>query len=233
MSKQFGKTWVYESIAGALPGLQLTELQAVTLQLVIFQIGIVLFAWVYDLWSAAIAGTAAVFVAAAGSLAMHRLGDANRAIEMPESYYRLLFGSSIEVVLSVLAFIALVTHLFVFDLQTPGDPLLETLFGAEPPIIVVFLVLLVCWDLCYRIGTSWWVAVVSLWRAITIPSDPAAAKRFRRLDLENVGFAMTQLVLVPFLFDQPVLLVAVSGHVIAVTVVSALSIVVTQRRLSG
>ncbi|TQQ81228.1 hypothetical protein EGH24_08850 [Halonotius terrestris] len=228
MTDNYGETWVYESIVGALPGLELSNTHAVAIQFGVFQVGIVLFAWLYDLWSAALAGTAAVFVAAVGSVAMHRLGTKNRAAEIPEAYYRLLFGSSIEVVLSVLAFIALVTHLFVFDAQTPGTPLIASLFGPEPPIVVVYLVLLVSWDLCYRIGTSWWVAVVSLWRAIKFPSEPSTARRFIRLDLENVGFAVTQLVLVPFLLDQPFLLVAVSGHVVAVTVVSALSIWLTR-----
>ena len=224
----YGRTWVYESIVGALPGVDLSEREAIGLQLAIFQVGVLVFAWYYELWSAVLAGTAAVAVAAAGSLAMHRLGAANRAMSVPDRYYRLLFGSSIEVVLSVLAFIALVTHLFVFDPRTAGEPLLESLFGPEAPIVVVYLVLLVCWDLCYRIGTSWWVAVVSLWRALGIPSDRETARRLIRLDLANVAFAVSQLVLVPFLLDQPVLLLAVSGHVLAVTVVSGVSIVLTR-----
>lgn len=228
VAAEYGQTWVYESIVGALPGLELTEGQAIALQLGIFQVGILLLAWVYDLWSAVLAGTAAVVVAAVGSLAMHRLGSANRAVEVPESYYRLLFGSSIEVVLAVLAFIALVTHLFVFDVQTSTTPLIGTLFGPEPPIVVIYLVLLVCWDLCYRIGTSWWVAVVSLWRALKFPCEPQTARRLIRLDLANVGFAITQLILVPFLLDRPVLLLAVFGHVVAVTVVSGTSIWLTR-----
>ena len=224
----YGQTWVYESIVGALPGIDLSEREAIALQLAIFQVGVLVFAWYYQLWSAVLAGTTAVAVAAAGSLAMHRLGAANRAMAIPEQYYRLLFGSSIEVVLSVLAFIALVTHLFVFDPQTASEPLLDSLFGPEPPIVVIYLVLLVCWDLCYRIGTSWWVAVVSLWRALRVTSEPETARRLIRLDLANVGFAVSQIVLVPFLLEQPVLLLAVSGHIVAVTVVSGVAIALTR-----
>lgn len=227
-STEYGEAWVYESIVGALPGLELSEGQAITLQLVIFQLSVLVFAWVYDLWMAALAGTAAVFVAAVGSLAMHRLGNANRAVEVPDAYYRLLFGSSIEVVLAVLAFIALVTHLFVFDTRTASTPLIRSLFGPEPPIVVVYLTLLICWDVCYRIGTSWWVAVVSLWRALKFPCEPPTARQLIRLDLTNVGFAVAQLVLVPFLLDRPVLLLAVLGHVIAVTVVSGAAIWLTR-----
>ena len=228
MVKEYGDTWVYEGIVGGLPGIELSNTHAVAIQFGLFQVGIVLFASLYDLWSAALAGTAAVIVAAVGSVAMHRLGTQNRAVDAPAAYYRLLFGSSIEVVLSVLAFIALITHLFVFDFQSTGEPLITTLFGSEPPVVVVYLVLLVAWDLCYRIGTSWWAAVVSLWRALTIASEAGVAKRFVRIDMENVAFAASQVILLPFLLDQPVLLVAVSGHIVAVAVVSAASIWLTR-----
>jgi len=89
-------------------------------------------------------------------------------------------------------------------------------------------VLLVGWDLCYRIGTSWWAAVVSLWRALTIACEPDAENQFVRIDLENVAFASSQVILLPFLLEQPVLLVAVSGHIVAVAVVSAASIWLTR-----
>lgn len=228
MRKEYGDTWVYEGIVGGLPGIRLSNTHAVAIQFGLFQVGILVFAAIYDLWAAALAGTAAVIVAAVGSVAMHRLGTRNRALDAPAAYYRLLFGSSIEVVLSVLAFIALITHLFVFDVQTNGDPLIAGLFGTEPPVIVVYLVLLVSWDLCYRIGTSWWAAVVSLWRALTIDCEPGVAKQFVRIDMENIAFATSQVILLPFLVDQPVLLVAVSGHIGAVAVVSGASIWLTR-----
>ena len=228
MAKEYGDTWVYEGIVGGLPGIELSNTHAVAIQFGLFQVGILVFATLYDLWSAALAGTAAVIVAAVGSVAMHRLGTRNRALDAPAAYYRLLFGSSIEVVLSVLAFIALITHLFVFDVQTNSDPLIAGLFGAEPPVIVVYLVLLVSWDLCYRIGTSWWAAVVSLWRALTIDCEPSVGNQFVRIDMENIAFATSQVILLPFLREQPVLLVAVSGHIVAVGVVSAASIWLTR-----
>ncbi len=228
MGPRYGETWVYEGIVGGIPGLELSNAQAVAIQFGLFQLGVLVLAAVYDLWAAVPAGTAAVVVAAVGSIAMHRLGTENRAIDAPESYYRMLFGSSIEVVLSVLAFIALVTYLFVFNPPGTDSSLFDSLFGAEPPLLVVYLALLVCWDLCYRIGTSWWVAVVSLWRALRVQSTPAAADRFVRLDVENVGFAMVQLLLVPFVLEQPLLLFAVTGHVVAVLVVSIAATALTR-----
>ncbi|MFC7135692.1 DUF7530 family protein [Halobaculum litoreum] len=237
----YGEAWVYESIVGALPGASLSRPAAIGLQIVVFEVGVLLFAWLYDLWAAVPAGTAAVGVAAVGSYFMLKLGGENRRLDVAETYYRLLFGSSIEVVLAVLAFIALVTHLFVTDPATVGEPspaaallpfqvataetpLVDDLFGAEPPTPVVFLALLVLWDLCYRIGTSWWTAVVSLYREIRLSPGPGTRLRFRRLDALNVGFALAQLALVPFIADRPVLLLAMCGHVVAVTAVSATAI---------
>jgi hypothetical protein len=226
----YGETWTYESIVGALPGIRLSAAQAIALQVGLFEAAVLLLAWGYDLWTAVVPGTVAVGVAAVGSLAMLRLGRGVREQDVPEPYRRLLFGSSIEVVLSVLAFVALVTHLFVFDPARAAEPLLAGLLGSEPPVPVVYLMLLVLWDLCYRIGTSWWAAVVSLWRSLRYSFDPETGRALARLDATNVAFAGVQALLVPFLVDQPVLLAAVGGHVVAVTVVSAAAILATRFR---
>jgi len=92
---------------------------------------------------------------------------------------------------------------------------------------VVYLTLLILWDLTYRIGTSWWSAVVALWRAVNVDLDPSEASRVRRLDAENIGFSALQLVLVPFLIEEPILLGAVVGHVLAVAIVCSAAIALT------
>ncbi|WP_410766039.1 hypothetical protein [Haloferax sp. DFSO60] len=228
-SPDYGETWVYESIVGALPGIDIGERGAIALQIAIFEVAVLALTWVYDLWAAAIAGTIAILVAASGSVVMLRMGEWIRSTAVPGSYRRLLFGSSIEVVLAVLAFIALVTHLFVFDPRESATPLLTTLFGENPPIVVVYLTLLILWDLCYRIGTSWWVAVVGLWGTLSFRFSEPTARTIRKVSLLNVGFAIAQLALVPFLLDEPVLLVAVGGHVVAVTVVSVATVATTRK----
>ncbi|WP_073310445.1 DUF7530 family protein [Halobaculum gomorrense] len=241
MRADFGDAWVYESIVGAVPGAALSTPVAIGLQVAVFEAGILVLAAAYDLWDAVLPGTVAVGVAAVGSLFMLTLGDENRTLDVSPTYYRLLFGSSIEVVLTVLAFAAVVTHLFVVDPATAGgpavvarllpvavtpaeEPIVTDLFGERPPAPAVFLALVVVWDLCYRIGTSWWTAVVSLYRELCLECGPGTRRRFRRLDALNVGFALVQLALVPFVADRPVLLAAVLGHVVAVTVVSAAAI---------
>jgi hypothetical protein len=230
--ERYGDTWVYESIVGAVPGIDLSDLQAIAIQLGIFQTGVLVLAWYYDLWTAVLPGTVAVAVAAVGSGVMRQFGRRTRRLDLPEPYRRLLFGSSIEVVLGILAFVALVTHLFVFDPRTADPTLFEWLFGPDPPIPVVYLTLLILWDLCYRIGTSWWAAVVALWRSWRYSFDAETANRLRRLDALNVVFGLTQLAMVPFVLDRPVLLLAVGGHIVAVTVVS-LAAMATLRVTAG
>lgn len=222
MSRNYGETWVYESLVGGIPGLGVSRTLAVAIQFLLFQVGVMALGWYYGLWDAVIAGTAAVVVAAVGSVEMHRLGAINRRLSTPPEHKRLLFGSSIEIVLGVLAFIALVTYLIAWD-----GTLIERLFGSDPPLPVVYLTLLILWDLTYRIGTSWWSAVVALWRAVYVDLSPEEVSRVRRLDAENIGFSALQLVLVPFLFGEPVLLGAVVGHVLAVAVVCSAAILLS------
>jgi hypothetical protein len=231
---EYGDAWVYESIVSALPGIELSKPVAIAIQLGAFEAGVLLTAWYYDLWGAALAGTAAVLVAALGSWEMLRISALVRSESLPSAYRRLLFGTSIEVVLAVLAFVALVTHLFVFAPQRGGPSLVESLFGAEPPVPAVYLMLLVLWDVCYRIGTAWWASVASLWRSYRFRFDRRTARVLRRSDLEIIGFATAQLVLVPFLADQPVIAAVVVAHVAAVWGVTGLSaLLVTVRAREG
>ena len=222
MSRNYGETWVYESLVGGIPGLGISRTLAVAIQFFLFQVGVLALGWYYGLWDAVLAGTVAVLVAAIGSVEMHRLGAANRRLSTPPEHKRLLFGSSIEIVLGVLAFIALLTYVIAWD-----GTLIERLFGPDPPIPVVYLTLLILWDLTYRIGTSWWSAVVALWRAVNVDLSPSEASRVRRLDAENIGFSALQLVLVPFLLEEPILLGAVVGHVLAVAIVCSAAIALT------
>jgi hypothetical protein len=229
MRLDYGEAWAYESIIGALPGVDLSRGEAIAIQLLLFETAVLVLAWYYNLWNAALAGTAAVAVAGVGSIEMLRISRTARMNETPEPYRQLLFSSSIEVVLAVLSFIALITHLFIFDPRT-GGRLVERLFGPDPPVLVVYLTLLVLWDLCYRIGTGWWASVVGLWRSVRFRFDPETAATLRRADRETLLFGVVQLVLVPFLLEHQVLLAALVGHVAAVVVVSGTSLVLLRTR---
>ncbi len=227
---EYGETWVYESIVGALPGIQLPTWAALAIQLVVFEVAVIAMSWYYDTWNVAIAATAVIFVATVGSIEMLRISTLVRRIDVPPTYRALLFSSNMEVVLSVLAYIALLTHLFVFDPQTTDGSLLTALFGEEPPVLVVYLMLLILWDICYRIGTGWWASVTGLWRSFRFRFEPDTARVFQRADIETWGFGVLQLVLVPFVLDHSVLLAALLAHVTAVTVVTGVSVVMLQVR---
>lgn len=226
----FGDAWTYESIVSALPGIDLSDRVAVAFQLALFQVGVIVFAVLYDAWTAFLAGTAAVVVAAGGSVMMLRMGALVRSVSVSPAYRRMLFGSNIEVVLSVLAFIALVTYLFVVDPAQSETPLLNELFGPEPSMVLIYFTLLVCWDLCYRIGVSWWISVVSLWRVVRYPVDPETASTLGSVDRLNVGFGLLQVILIPFVISHPSLVAALSGHILAVTTFSGVSYLIAKSR---
>ncbi|MFC7044187.1 hypothetical protein ACFQH6_01105 [Halobacteriaceae archaeon GCM10025711] len=216
---ELGETWVYESLVGSIPGVHLSPVVAASVQFLLFEVGVVALAWVYDLWDAVLPGTVAIVVAAFGSVVMLDLSTRIRGLDVPETYRRLLFGSSIEVVLGLVAYVALLTYLFVYD-PPDADPLLEALLGPSPPWPAVYLALLVAWDVCYRIGTGWWTAVAAFWRSRRYAFDTATGRELRSIDYRNVGFGVLQLALLPFVLDYPLLAAALVGHVVAVILVA-------------
>lgn len=232
MRPEFGEAWVYESLVGAIPGLHLKTSTAIAIQILVFEGAVLAVAAVYDLWSAVPAGTVAVAVAGVGSWLMLTFSQTVRAVSSPEPYRRLLFGSSVEVALSVLAFVLFVTYVFVVDPRQTQSSLLTALFGQKPPALAVALMLLICWDVVYRIGTCWWATVVGLWRAIQYDFDDETTRQFLRTDALNVVFAGVQMALVPFVSNRPILAVALVGHLVAVVVVSTLAILIQQQRVN-
>ncbi|SNZ18035.1 hypothetical protein SAMN06269185_3205 [Natronoarchaeum philippinense] len=232
MGVDYGDAWTYESIVGAIPGVHLSNAGAVALQLVLFEVAVLVLAAVYGLWDTALVGTVAVAVAGAGSAVMLHVSERVRALGGPDPYRQLLFGSRFEVVLGLLAFLVFVTHLFVYDPRQAGEPLVEALFGVDPPLPAVYLALLIGWDVCYRIGTGWWASVVAVWRSYRYRGEftSTQARAYSRLDAWNVVFAVVQLSLVPFVRDRPLLVVALVGHVLAVGLATGLSVLLLRSK---
>lgn len=220
--------WAYESIVDAIPGVTFPDWLALTIQFGLFEGFMLLLAWRYDLWNAVPAGTAAIVVATAGSALMLLIGRRVRDLSIPIAYRKLLFGSSVEVVLGVIAYVALITYLLVYTPRA-GKPLLESLLGTSPPIPAVFLTLLVLWDVCYRIGTAWWASVTGFWVAVRYPTEVATRRKLRRVDSLVIAFALLQLVLVPFVWGYDLLVFALVGHVVAVACVSGSAIFIRTR----
>lgn len=237
---EYGGAWVYESIISALPGIRLSHRAAIAIQLVGFQVALVAVAVAYDRTTALPLGTAVVALAAVGSAEMLRISSLVRSTSPPSTYRRLLFGSKVEIVLAVLVYVAVVTHLFVFDPRRATTPAVEAVLGREPPTLAVYLFLLILWDVAYRIGTNWWASVVGLWRAVryrflpgpdgTFALDAGTARTLRRADLETLAFGLVQLGVLPFLGGRPVLRAVLIAHVLAVTAVSGTAALLTDPR---
>ncbi|MFB6268768.1 MAG: hypothetical protein ABEH83_02410 [Halobacterium sp.] len=225
----YGEAWVYESIVGAVPGVSVSDRTAVAVQFLGFEAVLLALAVAYDIPGAVLPGTAAVFVAAAGSAFMLDIGRRAREPGVPVRYRRLLFASSIEVVLGVVAYVTLLTYLFVYD-PRDGAALFTALLGERPPVLPAAFALLVLWDVCYRIGTGWWAAVVAFWRSLVYDFDAETAAVLRGVDRRTLAFGAVQAVLVPFVWTHPPLVVAVAGHVAAVVLVTAGSLRAVKQR---
>lgn len=214
--------WAYVTLVSAVPGLSLSPRSALAVQFLVFEsIAVGLAAW-YSRWGALLVGTIAIGVATLGSGLMLLLTDRVRALDPPARYRQVLFDSSIDVVMGLVAFIGLLTYLLV---SGPGT-LLQRVLGDPVPTPAVFFALLVAWDLSYRIGTAWWASITGLWRAASFGRRlPSTVRRqYVRVDLLTLGFAGFQLLLVPFLWADRLLAWLVVGHVAAVVVVSSLAI---------
>ena len=223
--------WVYESIVDAIPGVEFTRAQALAIQLVVFEAGVLGLAAVFDAWAAVPAGTAAVVVVSSGSALMLTLGRRIRGVDVPRVYTDVLFGTQIEIVLGVFSFVGLITYLFVVDPQTVGSSLLGDLLGRPYRAPVVAFTLVVLFDVCYRIGTGWWASIVGLWRTVmygrTLAPESRAA--LLRADLVTIGFAWVQTIMLPFVAGHDLIFFAVAGHVLAVTLVSGASVLLLYR----
>lgn len=220
----YGEAWVFERLVGGLPGLALSDRGAVATQFLVLETAAIVVAVAYGLWNALLAGTLVIAVSAAGSAALLHIASLARRADPPEPYRRLLFGSSLEVLLAVVAYAALLTHLFVWQPRVAPPGALVEVLGPDPPAAAVFLALIVLWDVCYRIGTGWWAAVAALWRSARYRVDGETGRTLRRADRFTMAFGGLQLALVPLVVDTPVLFALLVGHVAAVFLVTGASL---------
>lgn len=226
--------WVYESIIRSVPGLNTSRRVAIAVQFVGFELGVLGLSWYHGLPVAAVAGTVGVLVAVAGSVFMLRLSGLVRNGDTAPSYRRLLFGSRIELVLGLIAFLLLIVYVFVYDPRQPGVPLVVSVLGDRPPILFSLLLLMLGWDVTYRIGVGWWASVAGLWRTIRHPPESnRSTTAYTRIDTLTIAFAAVQLAIVPVLGGHPLIQAALIGHVLAVAVVSGFSVLRLRNRHGG
>lgn len=220
-----GGGWAYVSLISTLPGVSLDNRLTLVMQLGLFEgLAIGIAVW-YDLWRALPVATVAIVIATVGSGLMGTLSTRIRTRSPPEPYRRLLFDSSIDIVMGLVPFIALVTYLLVQGSGPNGGFLVRYLGDPLPPLAVGFT-LVISWDLSYRIGTAWWASITGLWRTVAFGArfSPSARAGYVRIEILTIAFAGLQLLLVPFLWTDRLLALVVLCHVGAVVVVSSLSI---------
>lgn len=230
------ESWTYETIVSSIPGVRVSNAVGYAVQLLGFAAAVVVLWLAYGLPTRVLwIGLTVVVVATLGSGEMIYISDVVRSTDASERYRRLLFNSQIELVMGLVAFFIFVVYLFVVNPRSGGG-LLEYLLGDRPPVLVVFMMLVLVWDVCYRIGTAWWAAVCGLWRALV--ETPAAATRrpYRRLDTVILLFSVSQLLLLWVAGGDRFLTAVLVGHVGAVTVVTVLVVTIERRkraRLAG
>lgn len=216
------ESWTYETIVTSIPGVGVSNTVGYAVQLFGFAAAVVVLWLAYGLPTRVLwIGLTVVAVATLGSGEMIYISDVVRSADASERYRRLLFNSQIELVMGLVAFFIFVVYLFVVNPRADGG-LLEYLLGDRPPALVVFTMLVLVWDVCYRIGTAWWAAVCGLWRAIVETPTAATRRPYRWLDLVILLFSVSQLVLLWVVSGDRFLTAVLVGHVGAVTVVTAL-----------
>lgn len=220
----YSDSWVYEGIIGAVPGTDPDPRIALALQFLVFELAVLALAAIYRLPEAAVVGTVAVLISTAGSALLLRIGGKVRSQPVPDRYKKLLFGSNIEIVLGVFSFIGLVTYLFVVDPRYGDRVIIAELLGPQPPVPAVFLMLLILWDVCYRIGAGWWASVTACWRSFRFSFPSETARTLRSADLDTILFGLIQLGFLPFLLAHPILFLILAGHILAVLLVTGSSI---------
>ena len=230
VSFRYGETWVFESIVGAIPGLDLSDRTALVLQFVLFEALALVVVTVFDRWQALAPGTAAILVATAGSAFMLDIGQRIRNASIPAVYRQLLFSTSFEVVLGVVGYATVLTVIFVYQ-PRHGPTLLEVTLGPSVPLVAAFLFFMILWDIAYRVGTGWWIALLALWRVYAAGVDPATAANIRAIDRRTAAFGLSQLLLLPFVWEFRLLSALLLGHVAAVLLVVVGARLRTSRQL--
>ena len=216
------ESWTYETIVNSIPGVRVSNTVGYAVQLLGFAAAVVVLWLAYGLPTRTLwTGLAVVAVATLGSGEMIYISDVVRSTGASERYRRLLFNSGIELVMGLVAFFVFVVYLFVVNPRSGGG-LLEYILGDRPPALVVFMMLVLVWDVCYRIGTAWWAAVCGLWRAVMETPLVATRRPYRRLDIVILLFSVSQLLLLWVIDGDRFLTTVLVGHVGAVVVVTAL-----------
>ncbi len=240
MKENMGKEekWIYEEIVGHIPPFsRLSPVRSILLQLFLLLFLGTLLGLTFQLGTQTILqGFLAITVAVLWSLLILQLAPTLRKFRVPlsqgenellERYKYVLFHPHhYEALPGIAIFLPLLAYLYQ---GSPG--LLQQWLGVDPhPILLLFLALLL-WDICYRMGLGIWTTGLALWRSWHLKNLAGKRTRLehtpytelnylRKLDTNNIYFALLSLLLLPILKEDPLLSSAVVLFAAAIALLS-------------
>ncbi|MHA3962374.1 MAG: pyridoxamine 5'-phosphate oxidase family protein [Candidatus Thorarchaeota archaeon SMTZ1-45] len=239
---RFQRKWIYEEIVDHIPPFKwLPSTYAVVAQLLLVEtVGVLAFIYFQMAAEAAIFGSLAILytvVWSAGCLYvipwLRRLRDPTNKLErevLHDYKARLLLKRRYELVGGLACFGAVVAYL-IYD----SDYLLYFLgTGFGNPLLTI-LILVLAWDVSYRMGLSLVTALLTAWRSISLSS--AARKRMglaytaysevrtlKYLDMINLYWGISAVLLLPLALSSSVLLLGLVIFLVGIIGLSTLSL---------
>ena len=236
------RKWIYEEIVDRIPPFRwLPPIFDVIAQLLLVEtVGVLAFIYFQMPIEAAVYGSLAILytvVWSAGCLYvipwLRRLRNPTNKLErkvLQEYKSRLLLSRNYELIGGVVCFVAVIVYLYI-------DPTYLQYFlgaGYGNPLLTILIIVL-AWDVAYRMGLSLVTALFTAWRSISLSS--AARKRLglaytaysevrtlKYLDMINLYWGLSAILLLPLAYGSVLLLLGLAGFLIGMVGLATLSL---------
>lgn len=239
--------WIYEIILENLPPFRwLPKGYNVLLQILIVEVVGMSFAFYLSLpLSSMVLGSLAVVVTSLWSYLLYHISTTIHKLEKPsaplekqtiEKYQELLFSQRhYEFYMGVAVLWFLIAYFVLID-----HSVLSYWLGGSIPIVPLFLVGLLLWDLSYRLGVGLWSAVIAFKRSTNFIKVSGMRTKMsytayselntlKRMDSINLIFGLVTLLLYPLFRFDILLFAALIAYSTVILFFSAASIVVMAR----
>ena len=243
VQKKMQRKWIYEEIVDRIPPFRwLPPVFDVIAQLLLVEaVGVLAFIYFQMPLEAALFGSLAILytvVWSAGCLYvipwLRRLRDPTNKLErivLQEYKSRLLLNRRYELIGGLLCFGAIIVYLFVID---PGYLQFFLGTGYGNPLLTI-LILVLAWDIAYRIGLSMVTALFTAWRSISLSSAArermglaytaySEVRTLKRLDMINLYWGLSAILLLPLAYNSYLLLLGLAGFLIGMVGLATLSL---------
>ena len=243
VQKKMQRKWIYEEIVDRIPPFRwLPPVFDVIAQLLLVEaVGVLAFIYFQMPLEAALFGSLAILytvVWSAGCLNvipwLRRLRDPTNKLErivLQEYKSRLLLNRRYELIGGLLCFGAIIVYLFVID---PGYLQFFLGTGYGNPLLTI-LILVLAWDIAYRIGLSMVTALFTAWRSISLSSAArermglaytaySEVRTLKRLDMINLYWGLSAILLLPLAYNSYLLLLGLAGFLIGMVGLATLSL---------